>query len=217
MRVSCSLEGVIMRRLDDGAGRGARAGETNAPPPPGRRRGTARGYNGPLRGAPTGACEVSSGSTARTRRAQIRRSGTSVGKARPGAGVRTPRWRAERRRTFERGCALKLGCADRRAVPLMFEGEKKEDGLPGPQRTGAMTHARIVGKRRWRGKDHRHDKLGTPGDARSTGRALVDLVTAAFLAGAGVLAGVTASIIGGAAVVLYPAAVAAGCRRRRRP
>jgi uncharacterized protein len=38
----------------------------------------------------------------------------------------------------------------------------------------------------------------------------VDIVTAALLAGAGVVAGVTASIVGGAAVVLYPAAIAAG-------
>jgi uncharacterized membrane protein YfcA len=38
----------------------------------------------------------------------------------------------------------------------------------------------------------------------------MDLLTIAFLVGAGVLAGVTASIVGGAAVVLYPAAIAVG-------
>ncbi len=38
----------------------------------------------------------------------------------------------------------------------------------------------------------------------------MDILTAVLLAGAGVVAGVTASIVGGAAVVLYPAAVAAG-------
>ncbi len=38
----------------------------------------------------------------------------------------------------------------------------------------------------------------------------MDLLTAVLLAGAGIVAGVTASIVGGAAVVLYPAAIAAG-------
>lgn len=38
----------------------------------------------------------------------------------------------------------------------------------------------------------------------------MDILTAALLAGTGVVAGVTASIVGGAAVVLYPAAIAAG-------
>jgi uncharacterized protein len=38
----------------------------------------------------------------------------------------------------------------------------------------------------------------------------VDIITAALLAGTGVIAGITASIVGGAAVVLYPAAIAAG-------
>jgi uncharacterized membrane protein YfcA len=38
----------------------------------------------------------------------------------------------------------------------------------------------------------------------------VEVATAAFLVGAGVLAGVTASLVGGAAVVLYPAAIAVG-------
>jgi hypothetical protein len=38
----------------------------------------------------------------------------------------------------------------------------------------------------------------------------VDILTAALLAGTGVIAGITASIVGGAAVVLYPAAIAAG-------
>jgi uncharacterized protein len=38
----------------------------------------------------------------------------------------------------------------------------------------------------------------------------VDIVTAALLAGTGVVAGVTASLVGGAAVVLYPAGIAAG-------
>jgi hypothetical protein len=38
----------------------------------------------------------------------------------------------------------------------------------------------------------------------------VELATVAFLVGAGVLAGITASMVGGAAVVLYPAAIAVG-------
>jgi len=38
----------------------------------------------------------------------------------------------------------------------------------------------------------------------------VDILTAAFLVGTGVVAGITASIVGGAAVVLYPAAIAVG-------
>ena len=38
----------------------------------------------------------------------------------------------------------------------------------------------------------------------------MDIVTAALLAVTGVVAGITASIVGGAAVVLYPAAIAAG-------
>jgi uncharacterized membrane protein YfcA len=38
----------------------------------------------------------------------------------------------------------------------------------------------------------------------------VDLMTVGFLVGAGAVAGVTASIVGGAAVVLYPAAIAVG-------
>jgi uncharacterized membrane protein YfcA len=38
----------------------------------------------------------------------------------------------------------------------------------------------------------------------------VDILTASFLVGTGVVAGITASIVGGAAVVLYPAAIAVG-------
>ncbi|HZQ13372.1 MAG TPA: sulfite exporter TauE/SafE family protein [Pseudolabrys sp.] len=38
----------------------------------------------------------------------------------------------------------------------------------------------------------------------------MDILTASFLVGAGTLAGVTASLVGGAAVVLYPAAIAVG-------
>jgi hypothetical protein len=38
----------------------------------------------------------------------------------------------------------------------------------------------------------------------------MDLLTTAFLVGAGVPAGITASLVGGAAVVLYPAAIAVG-------
>ena len=38
----------------------------------------------------------------------------------------------------------------------------------------------------------------------------MDILTAVLLTGAGVVAGITASVVGGAAVVLYPAAVAAG-------
>jgi uncharacterized membrane protein YfcA len=38
----------------------------------------------------------------------------------------------------------------------------------------------------------------------------MDLLTTAFLVGAGLVAGVTASVVGGAAVILYPAAIAGG-------
>ena len=38
----------------------------------------------------------------------------------------------------------------------------------------------------------------------------MDLLTTAFLVGAGLVAGVTASVVGGAAVILYPAGIAAG-------
>src|SRR6185437_12635453 len=76
-----------------------------------------------------------------------------VGKARPGAGMRSPRWRAERRHAPEMVRALKIGCADRRAVPLLFRRKRKKTGLPGPrQRIGAMTLAlRVPGKPGTRG------------------------------------------------------------------
>ena len=52
--------------------------------------------------------------------------GANAPKARPGAGVRTPRWRAERRRTLaNQGAHIRNGCADRRAVPLMRKGERE--------------------------------------------------------------------------------------------
>ena len=38
----------------------------------------------------------------------------------------------------------------------------------------------------------------------------MDLLTTAFLVGAGVVAGIMAAIVGGAAVVVYPALIAAG-------
>ncbi len=38
----------------------------------------------------------------------------------------------------------------------------------------------------------------------------MDILTVAFLVGAGLIAGVTASVVGGAAVILYPAGIAAG-------
>jgi len=46
-----STEGAVMRRHASGIGCGARGQETNAPPAPGRRRGSARGHYDPLRGA----------------------------------------------------------------------------------------------------------------------------------------------------------------------
>ena len=63
----------------------------------------------------------------------------------------TPRWRAERRRTLATRCALKEGCAGRRAVPLaslsgvpemrkkMRPGARRQGRrrTPAPQRTGA--------------------------------------------------------------------------------
>src|SRR5258708_13505157 len=38
----------------------------------------------------------------------------------------------------------------------------------------------------------------------------MDLITTVFLAGAGVLAGIIATMVGGAAVVIYPALIATG-------
>src|SRR5262245_23793166 len=38
----------------------------------------------------------------------------------------------------------------------------------------------------------------------------MDLITIAFLAGAGLIAGIVASMVGGAAVVIYPALIATG-------
>jgi uncharacterized membrane protein YfcA len=57
---------------------------------------------------------------------------------------------------------------------------------------------------------HAQDKVGSYAAAHATGRALVDLVTAAFLAASGVLAGIIATMVGGAAVVIYPALLATG-------
>src|SRR6185437_14909991 len=64
----------------------------------------------------------------------------------PGAAMRTPRWRAERRHAPANGRVhLKEGCAGRRAVPLAFAGERKgKTAYPAPQRTGAMARARIL-------------------------------------------------------------------------
>ena len=130
-------EGVLMRRQEGGGGCGAR-GRGNVPPHPG-------GAGAPP-GTTTGPCqELADGGPPQSARGceraidpkGVARSqaggGTkrSVGKARPGAGRRTPLWRAERRRTFARRCARKNGCARRRAIPSLSRGQRKDRPTPG--------------------------------------------------------------------------------------
>src|SRR5690242_7204131 len=73
------------------------------------------------------------------RRRKLRDDGSTKAQSRkrgPGAAMRTPRWRAERRHAPANGRVhLKEGCAGRRAVPLAFAGERKgKTAYPAPQR-----------------------------------------------------------------------------------
>jgi hypothetical protein len=73
----------------------------------------------------------------------------SVGKARPGTAVKTPQMSpdanvrvARRRAPRTARCVHEgSGCAFSARRPLVCGGKETDDGLPGPQGTGAMTHA----------------------------------------------------------------------------
>ena len=66
-------------------------------------------------------------------------------KARPGAGVRTPRWRAERRHVPETVRDYGYRRAAWRAIPSVLRGERnRKTAYPGPQRIRAVRCARYL-------------------------------------------------------------------------
>jgi len=81
-------------------------------------------------------------------------------KARPGAEMRTPRWRAERRHVSERARALRKVAPIGAPSPSLYAGARGRKACPGPrQRTGAMTLALAQATARpmpYRPMDERH-------------------------------------------------------------